>query len=71
MEGTREVRNSVVLILTTSSKNIARFTTATKFLKPTTRIVVNVMAAVRLGTFLFSTSECEVTLPNLFEFLQM
>ena len=33
MEGTREVHNSVVLKLTTSSKNIARFATATKFLQ--------------------------------------
>ena len=33
MEGTREVHNSVVLKLTTSSKNIARLATATKFLE--------------------------------------
>ena len=33
MEGTREVHNSVALKLTTSSKNIARFATATKFLE--------------------------------------
>ena len=33
MESTREVHNSVVLKLTTSSKNIVRFATATKFLE--------------------------------------
>ena len=33
MEGTREVHDSVVLTLTTSSKNISRFVTATKFLE--------------------------------------
>jgi len=33
MEGTREVHHRVVLKLTTFSKNIARFATATKFLE--------------------------------------
>ena len=33
MEGTQEVHNSVVLKLTTSSKNVTRFATATKFLE--------------------------------------
>ena len=33
-------------------------------------IAVNIMAAVRQGANLFSTLDCEVTLPSLFEFSQ-
>ena len=34
-------------------------------------IAVNIMAAVRKGAILFSTLDCEATLPSIFEFSKM
>ena len=59
MEGAREVHDSVVLKLTTSSKNIARLATATKFLETNDK---------NAGDVVFLASRLQ---PSLFEFSQM
>ena len=77
MEGTREEHNSVVLELTTSSKNIARFVTATKFLETNGK---NGRCLNQWTVFLAANQppkqsadvvDSMVTLPSLFEFSQM